>query len=356
MALKLTVETPDESIQSYEFVFDEPEISIGRSATCHIQLPFPTVSSVHLLMVLQEDLWLLADQGSTNGTRLNDRLLSPEHIVPLSDGDRVTLGTILIHVTMIDAEQATLESARTGELVRRMVLDMVRHSPELDSAEAFLEVVDGPDLGARRSLRPDGRRLGVHCDGSPQRWTLSDPTLTRVSIAVRGDQEGFWLHRAPDGSGPPPLLDGESLSEPGPWPLQSGARLRAGATTLLFVDPLQAYLNQLESPRDASSGAPPKTSPLTMDTDAPSLPETHFPADTGTARTPGAPPPQTRPSTAVGLPLQVGPDPGLIDVSQREALTQPPPPKWSFMEIVFMIAVGFALLFALTAAFIAIVG
>ena len=51
----------------------------------------PTVSRRHARLRRQGDRWLLADLGSTNGTRLNGWRLAEE--VELRAGDRVSFGT-----------------------------------------------------------------------------------------------------------------------------------------------------------------------------------------------------------------------------------------------------------------------
>jgi Inner membrane component of T3SS, cytoplasmic domain/Domain of unknown function (DUF1707) len=64
--------------------------TIGRELACDMTLADDTVSRWHASLQRGADGWLLADLGSTNGTRLNGwRVTSPS---PVTAGDIVTFG------------------------------------------------------------------------------------------------------------------------------------------------------------------------------------------------------------------------------------------------------------------------
>jgi hypothetical protein len=79
--------------------------TIGRDAACDLVLSDMTVSRSHAGLRREAGDWLLTDEGSTNGTRLNGwRVTEP---VPLRAGDEVMFGAL----TMVVAEHAWHASA-----------------------------------------------------------------------------------------------------------------------------------------------------------------------------------------------------------------------------------------------------
>ena len=66
--------------------------TIGRELACDMTLADETVSRWHASLQQSSDGWLLADLGSTNGTRLNGwRVTSPS---PVAAGDLVSFGDV----------------------------------------------------------------------------------------------------------------------------------------------------------------------------------------------------------------------------------------------------------------------
>lgn len=65
-------------------------VVIGRISNSDVVLSDPNVSRRHAEIRRNDDLWILVDLGSTNGTLVNGKLAG-EHT--LKDGDRLTIGT-----------------------------------------------------------------------------------------------------------------------------------------------------------------------------------------------------------------------------------------------------------------------
>jgi hypothetical protein len=71
---------------------DHGRLTIGRAEACNLVLPSLTVSRYHAELRRQGGEWLLADLGSTNGTRLNGwRIDGPVAVRP---GDQLTFGVV----------------------------------------------------------------------------------------------------------------------------------------------------------------------------------------------------------------------------------------------------------------------
>ena len=72
--------------------FSQPEVIIGRSATCDVTLEDKTVSGRHARLVYHHGQWWLEDLASTNGTFLNGEPISAA--VVLTHGDQVRCGQV----------------------------------------------------------------------------------------------------------------------------------------------------------------------------------------------------------------------------------------------------------------------
>lgn len=68
--------------------------TLGRSSGCVIQLLDEKVSRLHSTIELTEDGWTVRDEGSSNGTGLNGRLLL--EAAPLLPGDEIAVGNNLM--------------------------------------------------------------------------------------------------------------------------------------------------------------------------------------------------------------------------------------------------------------------
>src|SRR5687767_4577357 len=62
-----------------------PEMIIGRSAECQVQIEDDGVSRRHARVANQNGIYMLSDAGSTNGTFANSQKVE---LHPLKDGDK----------------------------------------------------------------------------------------------------------------------------------------------------------------------------------------------------------------------------------------------------------------------------
>ncbi|MGB9886250.1 MAG: FHA domain-containing protein [Moorellales bacterium] len=69
-------------------------VSIGRDPQNHIVLPVATVSARHAVIVRRNGGYWIQDAGSTNGTRLNGRLVRKP--ARLRAGDKLVLGEAIL--------------------------------------------------------------------------------------------------------------------------------------------------------------------------------------------------------------------------------------------------------------------
>jgi len=80
--------------------FSLDEIIIGRDPTCDFHIPDQTVSSKHARIFYGYDQWWVEDHGSSNGSYLNDILVSTAAVLTI--GDQLRLGKIKIDINFPD--------------------------------------------------------------------------------------------------------------------------------------------------------------------------------------------------------------------------------------------------------------
>lgn len=71
--------------------------TVGRANSCDVRIVDPFVSRTHAIFERHEDGWIVSDQGSVNGTRVNGiRVTGP---TPIRQGDVITLGRVHLRVS-----------------------------------------------------------------------------------------------------------------------------------------------------------------------------------------------------------------------------------------------------------------
>ncbi|HAX68833.1 MAG TPA: FHA domain-containing protein [Anaerolineales bacterium] len=78
--------------------FSQPEITLGRDPGCDIPLMDDTVSARHAQLVYHHGQWWLEDLGSTNGTILNDSLITMPTVI--TSGDEIKCGSARLGISL----------------------------------------------------------------------------------------------------------------------------------------------------------------------------------------------------------------------------------------------------------------
>lgn len=94
------------------FTLGEGVCVVGRSESCSVTLKDDRVSGSHMEIAFNKETgeYMAQDTKSTNGTWLNGRSLND--LSPLSDGDRIELGTSVLEFTSKTFE--SVEEARAA--------------------------------------------------------------------------------------------------------------------------------------------------------------------------------------------------------------------------------------------------
>jgi two-component system cell cycle response regulator len=103
-----------------KFVLDKPEIIIGRGESCEIVLELDNVSRVHCTFLIRDEGVSLRDNGSTNGTYLNNVEVRGD--TPLRSGDLVKVGSAIFKF-LFGGELGSIEAQYHEEIYRLTIID-----------------------------------------------------------------------------------------------------------------------------------------------------------------------------------------------------------------------------------------
>ena len=103
----------NELLRGQMFELTQDEITIGRSDDRTICLKDPTVSTLHCKLTRNGDKYVIADAGSTNGTKVNGNPLTAEY--ELQSGDTVRIGAFeLLYDTEDKTMTMSIQKTQTG--------------------------------------------------------------------------------------------------------------------------------------------------------------------------------------------------------------------------------------------------
>jgi sigma-B regulation protein RsbU (phosphoserine phosphatase) len=114
MAILITLQGPD---AGQKYPLDQPCVVLGRQADSTICLPAKVVSRQHAQIVHREDGYYIEDLGSSNGTFLNGRRLSPHRPARLTERDRLQIGPYTLALRLMP----TLAAAEPNLIVREEI-------------------------------------------------------------------------------------------------------------------------------------------------------------------------------------------------------------------------------------------
>jgi two-component system cell cycle response regulator len=103
-----------------KFVLEKEETNIGRGENCEIVLELDNVSRRHCSLLLKSDGVFLRDNGSTNGTYLNNVEVRGE--TPLRSGDLIKVGGAIFKF-LFGGELGSIEAQYHEEIYRLTIID-----------------------------------------------------------------------------------------------------------------------------------------------------------------------------------------------------------------------------------------
>jgi len=91
------------------------EFAMGRTDQADFCIPDPTISGHHCsVMVMPDGTFAVRDEGSTNGTRLNNEKMSQGQELPLKNGDILQAGGVEM---LFDNESSRSEGGTTQTVI-----------------------------------------------------------------------------------------------------------------------------------------------------------------------------------------------------------------------------------------------
>ncbi len=140
----VVIYTKEPSLLGRRFVLDTSPIRIGRGAENHIVLEGDSVSRRHAHFEQRSGAWWCVDDGSTNGSYVNDEQIMRE--AHLGNGDRIKIGpTIFKFLSGQDVEAQYHE-----EIYRMTIIDGLT---QVHVKRYLLEALDKELMRARRHIR-----------------------------------------------------------------------------------------------------------------------------------------------------------------------------------------------------------
>jgi diguanylate cyclase (GGDEF)-like protein len=140
----VVIYTKEPSLLGRRFVLDTSPIRIGRGAENHIVLEGDSVSRRHAHFEERSESWWCVDDGSTNGSYVNDEQIMRE--ARLGNGDRIKIGpTIFKFLSGQDVEAQYHE-----EIYRMTIIDGLT---QVHVKRYLLEALDKELMRARRHAR-----------------------------------------------------------------------------------------------------------------------------------------------------------------------------------------------------------
>ncbi len=141
----VVIYTKEPGLLGKRFVLDKSRIGIGRGADNQIVLEGDSVSRRHAHLERRSNRWYIVDDGSTNGTYVNEEQIPREQA--LNNSDRLKVGpTILKFLSGADAE------AKYHEEIYRMTI--VDGLTQIHNKRYLYEALERELIRARRHERP----------------------------------------------------------------------------------------------------------------------------------------------------------------------------------------------------------
>jgi pSer/pThr/pTyr-binding forkhead associated (FHA) protein len=277
------LESTDDLGRKLTFPLVKVKTTVGRDPASDIVLSDPDVSRRHLRIYVMNEMVRVKDEGSVNGTFVNNRLIQDMTDVPV--GGELIVGSnqfFVREVEQIDEEEENLhltmmlsidqlrdmtrsfdvlaeegqdapaeDVGDTAVMSKGELLQNIYQKKISVKAHPSIEVIFGPDKGKRFILRPGDYRVGRGADCNVR---LDDPMVSTLHGLIEVGEDAIVYNDADSRNGS--VLNNKIVDM---HPLKHRDVLVIGNTKLKFVDPAKG--SAADTPAEAAG---PVDAPITM--------------------------------------------------------------------------------------------
>lgn len=122
-------------------IVDDNTFTVGRSLDATIAFSDPDISRIHLIVTLKHDRIWIEDQGSANGTFVNDQKIPAQKTVSVEPGDKVKVGKSEIYLSF-----NLLEKCFKKE-------EIVRSQLPKDEKDGLMRLIQGAHAEAQKIVK-----------------------------------------------------------------------------------------------------------------------------------------------------------------------------------------------------------
>ena len=147
MGVRIKVQSlwPGAEASTFTYEFAQSRVVIGRSRSADVQLPHSAVSGTHASIRTEGAGYALLDEGSTNGTRVNDAPLVPGRAKTLRPNDTIDLGGYRMTVELGVPVAQTMSARLAADFAKQMLEEQVGEDDTRDLDARLKEVQAGRD-------------------------------------------------------------------------------------------------------------------------------------------------------------------------------------------------------------------
>lgn len=253
MAVRLTINNPADPGAELTRSFVQDRIVIGRARYCDVCLPDMTVSTRHAEIEVRGGDYVIVDQRSLNGTRVEGKQLVPLRPRVLRNGDRIEIAGFELGFRLGVSPGPAEPRDQSMRQAREMLLELLARSGQAQGRRALL-VVDGPGKASRFDL-PDPPATMLVGRAKEADVRIDDRDVSRRHAEIFLEEGGAIRVRDLE-SHNGVIADGERVAEAA---LDDRRTVTLGNTTLALEHPMeQPLLAILEAPEEETSSFSPK--------------------------------------------------------------------------------------------------